>query len=125
MSARLQLAFLYITRNEHAAGLPFAEQAVELAPASFPARNALGRILLETGDVGRAIKELEVGAKLAPDSPVMFFPLARAYGRAGRKQDGARARADFLRLDKIRRTQSAGAQSVGGSTESQSENKIP
>ncbi|MEJ7711828.1 MAG: tetratricopeptide repeat protein [Pyrinomonadaceae bacterium] len=112
--ARLQLAFTYINRGEHAAGLPFAEQAVELAPDSFVARNALGRILIETGDIARSIKELEVGVKLAPDSPAMYFALARAYGKAGRKQDADQARANFTRLDNLVRSKRDGAQAVGG-----------
>ena len=107
----LQIAFEYLKRNEHTAGLPFAEQASQLDPNSFPARNALGRILLELGQIERAIKELETGVKLAPDSPEMHFALARAYSRAGRKAEAAKERAEFMRLDKIRRAQREGLQS--------------
>jgi tetratricopeptide (TPR) repeat protein len=107
----LQIAFEYLKRNEHAGGLPFAEQAAQLDPNSFPARNALGRILLESGQTERAIKELETGVKLAPDSPEMHFALARAYSRAGRKNEAAKERAEFIRLDKIRRAQREGLQS--------------
>jgi len=104
----LQIAFEYLKRNEHATGLPYAEQAAQLDPNSFPARNALGRILLELGQTERAIKELETGVKLAPDSPEMHFALARAYSRAGRKSEAAKERAEFMRLDKIRRGQREG-----------------
>lgn len=110
----LQIAFEYIKRNEFAAGLHFAEKSVQLAPNLFPARNALGRILLETGDVARATKELEEGVKLAPESPEMHFALARAYARAGRKEDAARERALFTKLDQQMRTEREGPQSVGG-----------
>jgi predicted Zn-dependent protease len=106
--ARLQIAFEYIKRGEHAAGLPFAEEAVKLAPDLFATHNALGRILLETGELDRAVRELETGTKLAPDSPEMYFALARAYARAGRPKDAERARAEFQRLDKIRRAQREG-----------------
>jgi tetratricopeptide (TPR) repeat protein len=106
--ARLQIAFEYIKRGEHAAGAPFAEEAVKLAPDLFAAHNALGRILLETGEIERAIKELETGAGLAPDSPEMYFALARAYARAGRPKDAEHARAEFQRLDKIRRARREG-----------------
>ncbi|MFN0088347.1 MAG: tetratricopeptide repeat protein [Blastocatellia bacterium] len=105
VAARLQIAFEYIKRSEHAAGLPFAEEAVRLSPDLFAAHNALGRILLETGDLDRAIREMETGVRLAPDSPEMYFSLARAYARAKRPQDAARARAEFARLDKLRRAQ--------------------
>ncbi len=108
VAARLQIAFEYIKRGAHAEGKPYAEEAVRLAPELFATHNALGRILLELGDVDRAIKELETGAKLAPTSPEMYFALARAYARAGRTQDAARARAEFARLDKIRRAEREG-----------------
>jgi tetratricopeptide (TPR) repeat protein len=95
----LQIAFEYLKRGDYAAGLPFAEKSVQLAPDMFPARNALGRILLETGDLPRAIKELEAGVKLAPESPEMHFALAKAYARSGRKEDAARERALFKKLE--------------------------
>ena len=57
---------------------------------------------------------LELGVKLAPESPGLHFTLARAYQRAGRLDDAARARAEFTRLDRLARTQRSGAQSVGG-----------
>ena len=101
--ARLQIAFEFLKRNTPAAGLMYAEEAVKLAPNLFAAHNALGRILLEVGQTERAIKELESGVKQAPDSPEMYFALARAYSKAGRKAEADRARAEFMRLDKIRR----------------------
>lgn len=111
--ARLQMAFEYIKRNEPANGLVYAEEAVKMAPELFAAHNALGRILLETGQTERAIKELEIGARQAPDSPEMYFALARAYSKAGRKTEADRARAEFMRLDKLRR---ANKESLVGET---------
>lgn len=105
VQARLQIAFECIKRRDYAAGLPFAEEAVRLAPALFAAHNALGRILLETDETERAVSELETAMKLAPKSPEMYFTLARAYAKAGRSQDAARARAEFTRLEKLRRSQ--------------------
>jgi predicted Zn-dependent protease len=104
--ARLQIAFEAIKRNDPAMGLAHAEEAVKLAPNLFAGHNALGRILLELGQTGRAIQELEIGIKQAPDSPEMHFALARAYFKAGRKVEADRARAEFTRLDKIRRAKS-------------------
>ena len=112
--AMLQIAFEYIKRGEYPAARPFAEKAVNLQPNLFPARNAFGRVLLETGDVAGAIRELEAGVKLAEDSPEMHFVLARAYAKAGRKEEAARERETFTKLDKLMRTQREGAQSVGG-----------
>ncbi len=103
--AMLQIAFQDIKQGQFAEALPFAEKAVELEPRQFAARNALGRTLLELGQTDRAIQELEAGAKLAPDSPQMLFHLARAYQRAGRKEDADRTREAFIRLDRAARNQ--------------------
>ncbi len=110
VKARLQIAFGYLRRNDFKAGLPYAEQAVQLAPLSFAAREALGRILLELGETQRAMLELETGVKLAPDSPEAAYALARAYTRAGRKEDAERVRAEFKRLEKMRRALTEGGQ---------------
>jgi tetratricopeptide (TPR) repeat protein len=112
--ARLQIAFECLKRNDVECGLPHAREAVRLAPRDFAARNALGRLLLESGDVAGAIRELEAGAEIAPTSPEMHFALSRAYARAGRKREAEKARVEFQRLDKLRRTQREGAQAVGG-----------
>jgi tetratricopeptide (TPR) repeat protein len=112
--ALLQIAFEYIKRNEFESAKPFAEQAVQIAPNLFATHNALGRVLLELGKVDEAIKQLEIGVNLAPDSPEMYFALAKAYARAGRKEDAAKARTQFMTLDKQKRTQRDGSQSVGG-----------
>ena len=112
--AMLQIAYELMKQGKFDEALPLAEKAMELTPNLFAARNAMGRILLETGDTDRAIRELETGVRLAPDSPEMRFSLARAYTKAGRNEDGARERAEFLKLDKARRTAKSGPQSVGG-----------
>jgi tetratricopeptide (TPR) repeat protein len=110
----MQIAYEYLKRGEGAAALPWAKQAVAVAPNAFPARKALGQALLENGDVDGAITELLTGIKLAPLSPGLHFQLARAYQRAGRLDDATRERNEFTRLDRLARTQRAGAQSVGG-----------
>ncbi len=112
--ASLQIAFEYHRRGDYKAALPFAKQAVELAPNMFNARRALGLVYLDDGEVTLAIRELETGDKLEPESPEIHYALARAYARAGRKGDAARERAEFSRLDKIQRGQREGPQSVGG-----------
>jgi len=112
--AMLQIAFEYIKRNDFENARPYAQKAVDTAPDVFATHNALGRVLLELGKVDEAIKELETGTKMAPDSPEMRFALAHAYARAGRKEDAARERAAFLELDKQKRTERSGPQSVGG-----------
>jgi tetratricopeptide (TPR) repeat protein len=110
----IQIAFEYVNRGDAATGLPWAKRAAAAAPNAFPARKALGQALLETGDIDGAIRELQAGIKLAPESPGLHFQLARAYQRAGRLEDAARAREEFTRLDRLARTQRSGPQSVGG-----------
>jgi tetratricopeptide (TPR) repeat protein len=114
VEAMLQMVFEYLKRGDYDAALPYAEKAADLSPGMFAVHNALGRVLLEMGKVDDAIRELELGVKQAPDSPEMRFALARAYARAGRKQDAARERAKFLELDKQVRMTRGGAPSVGG-----------
>lgn len=95
----VQMAFEYIKRDDYNTALPLAEKAVQLAPKMFPARNVLGRILLQLGQIDRAIKELEEGARLAPTSPEMHYALGRAYRRAGREEDAKRETALFQKLE--------------------------
>jgi tetratricopeptide (TPR) repeat protein len=110
----LQIAQLLTRLGRPADALPFAEKAVRVAPGIPGARLVLGRALLETGDAVRAVTELEKGAELAPQSADMHFSLARAYQRAGREQEAARAREEFLKLDRASRERRAdpGAESA-------------
>jgi tetratricopeptide (TPR) repeat protein len=96
--ANLQIAFEYLKRGEPASGLPYARDAVRLEPDSFVAHNALGRLLVASGALGDGILELERAKTLAPESPDTRIELASAYAKAGRTQDAARERAEFLRL---------------------------
>jgi tetratricopeptide (TPR) repeat protein len=110
--ARLQMAYEYLKLGELQTALPYAQEAVRLQQGSFVARNALGRILLDMGEVERSVEELEAGVRLAPDSPEMHFALARAYARAGKREESQKSRSEFLRLDKLRREQRQAAQPV-------------
>ena len=69
----MQIAFEYLKRGDSAAALPRAKQAVAAAPNAFSARKALGQALLDSGDVDGAIRELQTGLKLAPESPGLHF----------------------------------------------------
>jgi tetratricopeptide (TPR) repeat protein len=112
--AKIQIAFAHIKRSEFAEARPWAEQAVQEAPTQFIAHNALGQVLLATGDVDGAVRALENAVKLAPDSPAMHFALARAYRAADRGADADREQAEFTRLDRLIRQQRTGENSVGG-----------
>jgi Flp pilus assembly protein TadD len=84
--------------GEHVAAVPYAEEAVRLAPGLFAAHHALGRALLEAGDVERATRELEAAVRLAPDVPEPRAALARVYVMSGRRADAQQQREAFERL---------------------------
>jgi tetratricopeptide (TPR) repeat protein len=96
--ALVQMAFEYLKRRDYDTALPLAEKSVVLGPRMYAARNVLGRVLLEVGQIQRAISELEEGIRLAPGSPEMHFALARAYARAGRKAEAERENEIFKKL---------------------------
>jgi tetratricopeptide (TPR) repeat protein len=113
-ASMVQIAYELVNRGEAATALPWAQKAVAAVPKDFSAHKALGQALLDTGDVDGAIKELQIGIKLAPESPGLHFSLAKAYQRAGRLDEAAREREEFTRLDRLARTRKSGPQSVGG-----------
>ena len=98
----LEIAFELLRRGDPAAAKLSAREAVALAPHLPSARNALGRALVGVGEIDAGIGELETAVKLAPESPEMRFALANAYARAGRKQDAAREREIFLKLNRAK-----------------------
>jgi predicted Zn-dependent protease len=95
--ARLGIASVKAS-TDPAGGLPYAEQAVKLNPHMPLGHYLLGSLLLHADQSGRAIRELETAQRLAPNEPRVYFALGRAYARANRKKDAARARATFKRL---------------------------
>ena len=99
--ALLQIAFEYLKRGDAAAALPYARQAAEIDPESFVVHNALGRVLVDSGDVENGIKELELSKKQAPGSPQTRIALASAYAKVGRNEEAAHERAEFLKLKQL------------------------
>jgi cytochrome c-type biogenesis protein CcmH/NrfG len=55
---------------------------------------------LGTGDVDKAIVELETAEHKDPNDARVYFALGNAYAKAHRMEDAARARAKFARLSK-------------------------
>ena len=101
----LEIAFELLRQADNEGAKAAGERAVALAPGLFAAHNALGRALVELGEIERGTAELEAAARLAPDSPEMHYSLVRAYTRAGRTDDAARERAIFTELERKRRAQ--------------------
>jgi tetratricopeptide (TPR) repeat protein len=107
--AHLELAFELLLHGDYAEAKEHATKAVARAPALFAAHNALGRALVELGELDAGIRELEEAVRLAPESAETHFTLARAYARAGRTEDAARERAAFSEIEQRRRAAAAGA----------------
>lgn len=97
-NARLRIAAAKY-RIDSAGGLPYAEEAVKLEPELPLGHYLLGLLLLDTDNYTHAIPELEIAQKAFPDQPKVYFALASAYSRAGRKEDAARARKKFSQLN--------------------------
>lgn len=99
--ALLQIAFEYLRQGDGAAALPYARRAAEINANSFGAHNALGRALVETGELEKGIQELELSKQEAPDTPQTHIALASAYAKAGRTEEAARERAEFRKLKEL------------------------
>jgi len=97
--ARLGIAGIMVETNP-TAGIPYAEQAVQLAPGLAEGHYLLGMLWLGTGAVEKATAELETAEHEDSADPRVYFALGRAYAMAHRMKDAARARAEFARLSK-------------------------
>src|SRR4030095_2640808 len=115
----VQMVFEYLKRDDYDTALPLAEKAVQLNPKMFPARNVLGRVLLQLGQGDRAIKELKEAAPRPPTSPKMHYQWARAYRRAGREEDAKRETALFQKLQEEFNARRNAELTGGGSDNSQ------
>ncbi len=97
--ALASIAGEYLKRGEYQTALPYAEKAVEADPRYFAAHAILGQVLAEGElDIPRGVRELESAVRMAPWQPQVHFALGTAYAKAGRKEDAAKERAEFLRL---------------------------
>ena len=96
--ARLEIAAVRY-RVDSADGIKNAEEAVKLDPQRPFGHYLLGLLYLDTHNFAGAISELEIAKRCRPNLPEIYFALGNAYARAGRKQEAARARAIFMRLN--------------------------
>jgi tetratricopeptide (TPR) repeat protein len=95
--ARLRIAAT-LYKTDSAAGVPYAQQAVKLAPDAPLGHYLLGLLLLDTNAHEQAIPELEIAGKAFPKDAKLHFALGTAYAQAGRTQDAARERTAFEHL---------------------------
>jgi tetratricopeptide (TPR) repeat protein len=96
--ARLGIAGI-MARSDPAGGLPYAQAALKIAPDLPETHYLVGVMLLDTGELMSAIRELETAQRTEPNEAKVYFALGRAYAKANRKEDAARARATFARLN--------------------------
>jgi len=93
---------LEIASNEYkidsAAGIPYAEEAVRLAPQVAFGHYLLGLLYLDTDAADKALPELQIAAKAFPRDAQIFFALGTAYSRTGDKEKAAQARATYEKL---------------------------
>jgi len=94
---------------DSAAGLKFAEEAVQLAPELPLGHYLLGLLLLDTGAYERAVPELEIARKAFPQDGRIDLSLATAYAHVGRTQDAARSRVEFARKKQAQQAEAGGA----------------
>jgi tetratricopeptide (TPR) repeat protein len=93
-------------------GIKFAEQAVKLAPGLPIANYLLGLLLLDAEKPTQAIPHLELAQRKLPEEPKVYFALGSAYSKVGRKNEAARARSTFARLNTKPRPQGSELGSV-------------
>ncbi len=84
---------------DSAAGVKYAKKAVALDPHLPFGHYLLGLLYLDTGAYEKSIRELEVARESFSEKPEIYFALGNAYAKAGRKEDAARTRATFRRLN--------------------------
>jgi predicted Zn-dependent protease len=108
VAARLEIAAVDY-RVDSASGLRYAQEAVKLDPRLPFGHYLVGLLLVDTNSYEQAIPELEIAQRALPEEPKVYYALATAYARVGRRQDAARARAEFLRLSQTARESSSGA----------------
>ena len=87
-------------RVDSNAGLAYAQQAVNVAPQVPFAHFLLGLLMMDTGSYEAAVPELEIASKGMPRESKVFWSLAAAYAHTGRPQDAARAREQFIKLNR-------------------------
>lgn len=98
--AEVMLAWIPLLQNDGSEALPYARKAVADDPALPSAQLVLGRALTETGDAEAGVEHLEKTVQWQPDNLEVHLALAKAYSKAGRKEDARRERLLCLEITK-------------------------
>jgi tetratricopeptide (TPR) repeat protein len=94
----VRLTAIDLQRHQPADAVKAGQNAVALAPESPQAHYEWGRALLESGETGKSIAELEKADGLKANSPEIHFALARAYAKANLPEKATVERSTFLQL---------------------------
>jgi tetratricopeptide (TPR) repeat protein len=86
-------------------GIKYAEQAVKVSPQLPFAHYLLGLLYLDADRAADALPELEIARKAFRKQPQFYFALGNAYAKLGRKEEAARMRAEFTRLNAAEKAQ--------------------
>ena len=81
------LAILYQSEGDSHKALVAAEQAIKLAPDNPSIKDTLGWILVQQGQLHRALDILRDAASKAPNAGIIHYHFAVALARSGRKQE--------------------------------------
>jgi tetratricopeptide (TPR) repeat protein len=96
-------------RVDSADGIQYAERAVKASPQLPFAHYLLGLLYLDTDRTAEAVPELEIARKAFAKQAQVYFALGNAYAKLGRKEDAARMRAEFVRLNAAEKAQKQGS----------------
>lgn len=99
-AAEVMLAWIPLMQNDGSTALPYARKAVADDPGLPSAQLVFGRALTETGDTKDGIEHLEATLQLQPNNLEVHLALAKAYSKAGRKEDARRERLLCLEMTK-------------------------
>jgi predicted Zn-dependent protease len=74
------------------------EEAARQRPEDSSTQIALGKLYLEEGRAGDAVKHLEIGRRLEPDNPEVYAGLAHSYQHLGEREKARECLTELLRL---------------------------
>jgi membrane associated rhomboid family serine protease/Flp pilus assembly protein TadD len=93
------LATAYAQKKQYAQAERCYRRALQLDPRNFAARSGLGAILIETGRLPEAVKELQKAARLNPGSGGIWLQLGIVLQKLGRHVEAISALQNAVALD--------------------------
>jgi tetratricopeptide (TPR) repeat protein len=92
-----KLGNVHLLRRDAGKALPYLKNAIALKPDLPQAHRDLGSALIQRGEVLEAIEHFKKVTELAPDEDTVYYRLALAYRKLGRKTEEQQALAEFAR----------------------------